>query len=252
MSRGVRRVLFLCSALITGVLLFTAFTELPPYGTAIGGYAKLIGLAGMPERHVTNITTSVNFDYRGLDTMGEEYILFASIAALALLLRRGSDVTAQQKRAERGHLRWGRDEALAYVGRAWAAFAMLFGIYVVLHGALTPGGGFHGGTIIGSIGFSIFLIFGAKPFRSIQSDERIDIAGAVGAGMYVMVGAAGLIMGGRFLQNILPLGRTGDILSGGTISLINAGVGLEVGSAFTLLASYYLRETHADGKEGST
>ena len=41
----------------------------------------------VPERHATAVVTAINFDYRGFDTMGEEFILFAAVLGLALLLR---------------------------------------------------------------------------------------------------------------------------------------------------------------------
>ena len=47
----------------------------------------MINAVAVAERHLTNMATAVNFDYRGFDTLGEEYILFAAVTGLALLLR---------------------------------------------------------------------------------------------------------------------------------------------------------------------
>ena len=44
-----------------------------------------------PSEHATNVITAVNFDYRGFDTLGEEFILFAAVLGLALLLRERRD-----------------------------------------------------------------------------------------------------------------------------------------------------------------
>jgi multicomponent Na+:H+ antiporter subunit B len=119
----------------------------------------------------------------------------------------------------------------------------LFGIYVVLHGTPTPGGGFHGGVIVGSASLLIYLTIGTAAFRKCNPHEPIDISGAVGAGGYVLVGMGGLIGGGAFLQNVLPLGPIGEITSGGTIAVINFAVGIEVATAFILLFSEFVKDT---------
>ena len=65
---------------------------------------------------------------------------------------------------------------------------------------------------------------------------------AVAAWTYVAVGLAGLVTGGLFLTNFLPLGRTGDVFSAGMIPLINVAVALEVAAAFVLLSDEFLEQ----------
>ena len=51
-----------------------------------------------------------------------------------------------------------------------------------------------------------------------------------------------MIAGGVFLQNVLPLGTTGNINSAGTIAVISATVGLEVAGGFVLLMHAFLEQ----------
>ncbi len=41
----------------------------------------------IPERQTTAVVSAINFDYRGFDTLGEEFILFAAVIGVASLLR---------------------------------------------------------------------------------------------------------------------------------------------------------------------
>jgi multicomponent Na+:H+ antiporter subunit B len=71
----------------------------------------------------------------------------------------------------------------------------------------------------------------------------IDLSESTGAAGYVAVGLLGLAAGAAFLENVLPLGRPGALLSAGTIPLINVSVGLEVAGGFVLLLSEFLEQT---------
>src|SRR5919204_6516496 len=87
MSARARHWLFLASAPVLAVLLLIALAKLPGFGRYPGPYGDLINSVAVDERHVTNAISAVNFDYRGLDTLGEEYILFTAVVGVMLLLR---------------------------------------------------------------------------------------------------------------------------------------------------------------------
>ncbi|MBV9607990.1 MAG: sodium:proton antiporter, partial [Acidobacteria bacterium] len=87
MSRAVRTVLFAGSAIAVFILYLVAAHGLPQFGHYKGPYGDVINQVGVYERHATDLVTAVNFDYRGFDTLGEEFILFISVIGVALLLR---------------------------------------------------------------------------------------------------------------------------------------------------------------------
>jgi len=85
------------------------------------------------------------------------------------------------------------------------------------------------------------------PQNSLQahypSEKHVLSDKLLGAGGFVAVGVIGLIAGGVYLQNVVPLGPVGTVYSAGTIPLINLAVGLEVGSGFLLMLSEFLAQT---------
>ena len=124
----------------------------------------------------------------------------------------------------------------------------LFGAYIVLHGHLTPGGGFQGGAIIAT-GMALFLVaFGSERWKK----KLMSILESTGLAVFASIGFLGLISG-FFLYNFLAgtdfpiFGRTIDpvegfahanaapLMSSGTIGLINLFVGLEVVAGLTLI-----------------
>src|SRR3954466_7632374 len=78
-----------------GTLLLWGFSGLPAFGHYHGEYGHLINTIAVPQRHTANAVTAVVFDYRGVDTLGEEFILFAAVSGVVLLLRHGGNKRAK-------------------------------------------------------------------------------------------------------------------------------------------------------------
>jgi multicomponent Na+:H+ antiporter subunit B len=255
MSPRTRLSVFLLGAAGLLVVLLLGVSGLAPFGASSSPPERTVGAwlnrVALPERHLTNVVSAVNFDYRGLDTLGEEYILFAAVTGVALLLR--------ERRGESGRDRpegdlervWQhRSEGVRWSSRWMIGLVNLFGIYVVAHAQLTPGGGFQGGVILGTGSLLVYLGESYRTYRRAVPKPWVDLAEAIGAGGYAIVGLGGLCLGGAFLENVLPLGRTGSLLSAGTIPLINLFVGLEVTAGFALLFAEFLEETRQESEKG--
>lgn len=236
-------------ALLPGAAVTIA--RLPRFGAHPLPYGEAINRAAPAERHVTNMVTAVNFDYRGFDTLGEEYMLLAAVTGTLVLLRgrRGENVSDAPARAP-GREIPPRSEAVTLVCRFFAPVLLLFGVYVVLHAQLTPGGGFQGGVIIASGALLIYLGEGYRIWRRLIRSHLFDAVEALGALVFVFAGFAPMLTGAKFLQNILPLGRTRALLSGGLILVENAGVALAVAAGFLLLFLEFLEETRTTKPEG--
>ena len=86
-SRG-RLVVFAIGALGVAALLVWGLGGVPDFGHYRGPYGDILNRNAVQERHATNVVNSVTFDYRGIDTAGEEFILFAAVMGVTLLLRR--------------------------------------------------------------------------------------------------------------------------------------------------------------------
>jgi Domain related to MnhB subunit of Na+/H+ antiporter len=98
------------------------------------------------ERNITDAVSAVNFDYRGFDTLGEEFILFFSVLGSLLLLRMAEE---RKEEVPRDAAASWRNVGPGDATRLWIlvmiAPKVVFGIYIVVHGQRTPGGGFQGG-----------------------------------------------------------------------------------------------------------
>src|ERR671935_2350372 len=235
MTRNARLGLFGVSGAVLGALLVWAFTGLPDFGRFNGEYGWILDDVAGHERHVTNVVASVVFDYRGFDTLGEEFILFAAVMGVAMLLREARD----ERERPRDEV---RSDAVQAVGLALAGPTVVFGLYVVAHGYLTPGGGFQGGVAVAA---GLVLLYAAgryRAYREASPHSLVEVAEGVGAGAYAAVGVAALLAGGLFLENVVQLGTRGSLNSGGTIPILNAASGLEVAAAVVLLFHEFLEE----------
>jgi multicomponent Na+:H+ antiporter subunit B len=208
-----------------------------PYGEAIN--------QGAPrDRHVSNAVTAVNFDYRGFDTLGEEFMLVCAVTGAVVLLRgsRGEAVISEPGTLP-GRPLPARSEAVRLISRLMGPFIMLFGLYVVLHATVTPGGGFQGGVIIGSGLLLLFLSEGYEGWRLVMRSPLLDALEGGGALTFALAGLVPMLTGAAFLQNILPYGRFRDLLSGGLMQIENAGVAFAGMAGFSLVFLEFLEET---------
>ncbi len=229
-----------------GLALFyaAAFLRLPGPGHIHSRYGELINRQTVSQRNVTDAVTAVNFDYRGFDTIGEEFILFTSVMGALVILRQ-----AQEKRCKElpDAIAQARAVPASDALRIWVylliAPKLLWGIYIVTHGQLTPGGGFQGGVILATVPLIIYLGESFGVFKRITSFRLIELAEAAGAAGYVLIGMVAWLYGCEFLTNVLPLGKSGQLTSGGTIPLISLTTGLEVTAGFVLLLYAFLQET---------
>ncbi|MBL6456424.1 sodium:proton antiporter [Belnapia sp. T6] len=247
-----RLLLALAAALVlVPAALLLAF-RMPEFGAHPLPYGDAATALMLHERHVTNMVSGVNFDLRAIDTLGEEIMLLAAVGGAVMLLR-GARGEGGQRRAAAipGRPIPRRSEAVVLLCRLLAPVTLLFGLYVVLHAQLTPGGGFQGGVIIASAMLLVWLGEGYAAWRRMLPGPLLHALEGGGAALYALAGLAGLALGDAFLANVLPPGESGSLLSGGLIPLLNLGVALAVAGGFAMLFLEFLEETRApeEGEE---
>lgn len=116
------------------------------------------------------------------------------------------------------------------ITRFVGAMVMLFGVYIVLHGHLSPGGGFAGGVLLASGLVLLTLAFGKNVSLKILSQRAASVFESLGALVFLGTALLGLA-GGYFFLNLLPKGTAGQLFSAGIIPLCNIGIGIKVGAA---------------------
>ena len=232
--------------LVFGTLLFTLFcyasANLPAWGSYRGPYGDFISNLAVYERHATDAVNAINYDYRGFDTLGEEFILFTSVLGVMLLLRREEGAETKPAGGNKIQDTTSLSPTIQAASLPAVFITVIFGLYIGCHGQLTPGGGFQAGVILASAPVLIYLAQNTRAFVRITSHPGIEMVEAFGAASYALIGMAPLFAGVPLLTNILPLGKTGDAFSAGTISLISFCVGFEVTAAFLLVTFTYLQE----------
>jgi len=236
-----------CAGLLA--LFLWGMTGLPPFGSYPGPYGDLLNSFAASERKATDVVSAVNFDYRAFDTLGEEFILFVSVAGAALLLRKideekkDSKEDSESEDREPGRAPPPTSDATRAFGVALVGLTVVFGLYMISHGQTTPGGGFQGGVILATAPLSVYLSADARTFQRIAPRGLVEGAESLAAAAYVLFGLAAVVLGGEFLRNVTPLGEEEKMGSSGNIFWLNLAVGIEVASGFVLLRSVFIEET---------
>ena len=128
-------------------------------------------------------------------------------------------------------------------------FILIFGFYVIVHGHLTPGGGFQGGAVMAT---GLAMIIVAHAFERVQNAFKKDllkVVEACGLTLFLATAISGFVVGKPFFYNWIAqagslLGGAptvaGNLNTGGIIPLLNVFVGLEVLGALTIIILYML------------
>ena len=158
----------LCLSIILA-LLWTV-SALPPFGHAENPANNEVSARyierGLQETGAVNIVTGMILDYRAFDTFGESCVLFIASCCVLVLLRLDSENGGDRKRKELEEndrvFEPKNDVILQKCACVLVPLIFIFGIYIILNGHLSPGGGFSGGAVLGS-GLILYLnAFGFK------------------------------------------------------------------------------------------
>ena len=116
--------------------------------------------------------------------------------------------------------------------------ALMLGIYVILHGTVSPGGGFQGGVIVSSAAILMYLGHGYETAMQSFNMTVFKKGEAIAAIIYVLLATAGIWAGASFCRNIFAVqGSVNSLFSGGTVTYMNYTVGFKVlmGISFLLV-----------------
>jgi multicomponent Na+:H+ antiporter subunit B len=241
MSRRARLGLFTIAGPGLAAVLVLGFRALPAFGHYHGVYGLIVNGVALSQRHATDFVTALNFDIRAFDTLGEEYILFAAATGVALVLRGLREGAGRpQPDPTEQHRFTGASDALRALALLLVPLLVALGGYVVLHGALTPGGGFQGGVVLAAGPIAGLLVGRYLAFKRLAPHSAVEALDAFGAWAYAMLGLGGLVFASSYMQNFLPLGIPTHLLSGGFVPLNSIAVGLEVAGAFLLVWTEFL------------
>jgi multicomponent Na+:H+ antiporter subunit B len=235
-SRRLRIGIFLPSLAGLGALLVWAYTGIPAFGDYRGPYGFILQRIATPLRHMDNVVNATTYDIRGFDTLGEEFILFAAVIGVVLLLR---DEEGREERNVDDDI--GSDVVRVF-GVLGLGGALLVGLWLVAFGFVTPGGGFQGGVAIASAALLLYLVAGYREWSGLGDEHVLDPIKGIGAGGYAVIGLAALFAGLPYLTNLFSGGELGTVWSGGSAGFVNWAAGMEVAAAMVILFSEFLEE----------
>jgi multicomponent Na+:H+ antiporter subunit B len=179
---------------------------------------------------VANAVTTVVVYFRGFDTLGEIAVLFIASLGVGIML---------QPKQEQKESKTQSNFMLQTASKYLFPVILLFGVYIMVYGHLSPGGGFQGGVVIAS-GVVLLLI----SHNTFEVSHRVIVALETLAGVsYVIIGLMGVVILDTFLGNFLPhdISQMGQLLSGGVIPLIYIIIGVKVGSEMSDIAQNLIK-----------
>ena len=201
---------------------------------------------GLEETGATNIVAGMILDYRAFDTLGESNVLFIAVCSVILLLRVSQEKTRtgthslEKKDAEANDRKFEphNDIILQKAADILVPVILLLGVYIILNGHLSPGGGFSGGAVIGA-GLILYLnAFGFRKTERFFTFKTFKWISFCSLSFYALSKAYSFFTGANHIENGITTGTPGDILSAGLILPLNIAVGLVV--ACTMYAFFTL------------
>jgi multicomponent Na+:H+ antiporter subunit B len=213
---------------------------------------------GQLEAGTNNIVTSIVFDYRGFDTLGEGTVLFIAVSGVSMLLYQL--LKKRKEISEKKGFSKNSSRIIGYAAMFLFPLITIFGAYLVIHGHLTPGGGFQGGAVMAS-GMALLLIAALVTRNSKPTRKALAIFESVALTIFIGMGFLGI--GVSFLYNFLAnsnnfFGKTielgsnpGFIGSAGILPIVSLAVGIEVfcGLSIILVSLYNVTKENKESEE---
>lgn len=173
-----------------------------------------------------NVITGILLTFRGFDTLGEVAVLFMVAAGVGLVLK------AQQAQGDAAQERTPASEIVRSGAQILVPLISIFAAYIIMNGHISAGGGFQGGAVIAS---AVMLLLLADPARVLNS-AFLSITESVAGVLFVLVGVAGVLFAGGFLDNrVLPIGEFGAFFSAGAIPVLSILLGVKVGCELSVI-----------------
>lgn len=232
-----------CLALIA--ILLVAVSYLPAVGNPENPVHNEVAAKyiedGMQDTGAVNVVTGMILDYRAFDTFGESNVLFIATCTVLILMRNDKKKgkgSAEEEEKRDSYFEPKQDTILQKITFILFPIIVIFGIYVILNGHLSPGGGFSGGAIIGA-GLILYLnAYGFEKTEKFFTEKTYKWVSFSALTFYCLAKSYSFYTGAHHLESGIPLGTPGDIISSGLILPLNICVGLVV--ACTMYAFFAL------------
>lgn len=142
-----------------------------------------------------------------------------------------------------------RDSILTSCSNLVLPIIITLGLYIIIHGHLSPGGGFQGGVLVAGAFAILYISYGLKRINGRVKISILKVSEDIGALGFIILAFVGLIFGGTFFKNIFYLGKPGELFSSGSIFLMNFAVGFKVFAGVSFLILIMVMSLKSKGDE---
>lgn len=248
-EQGVHRSLRLYNVLagllcvvLSALMLLTA-ADLPPYGSdtapTVNEVARRYVEQGTEETGAVNTVAGMILDYRAFDTLGESFVLFTAMCAVTMLMN--APGRRRVRKLDYEVLDYYQDPIIRTVCKFVIPIILVFGVYILLNGHLSPGGGFSGGAIMASALIIYGLVWGGERASKAIPAKVLKIIVLCALGFYACSKTYSFFTGANHLHSIISPGVPGRILSAGLILPLNVAVGFVVCCTMYSFYMYFQR-----------
>lgn len=129
----------------------------------------------------------------------------------------------------------GSSKIIRTIAQKLFPFIVLFGFYLISHGHLSPGGGFQGGVVLGTAIILLALSHSIEQTEKKFNSRWLNMLEKLGILTLIFLGFLGIFLGYSFLSNFLPLGKPGQIASGGLMLLFNLAIGIKIAAGVSVI-----------------
>lgn len=193
--------------------------ELPVFGQPLMRVSSEYLTTALEKTGSANIVTAITLNFRRYDALAEAAVLFASVIAVLAITRKVSLVKLMKNNTA------GMTLIVKTITRLTVGLILIYGIYIVLRGHISPGGGFAGGVIIALSFIHLLLAFGKDAVLSKINEVRGIFLASIGAGLFLIIATFG------FLRQQYPtaLSENFKLFGAGLIPSSDLAIALMVG-----------------------
>ena len=222
-----RKTWYVMMPAIFTIAIVVLFLLVLPQGEDAIGLSQLYILRFSHDFIGDNPVTAIYLGYRVYDTLFEALMLVISVVAVIHVSKSEKIVVKDGKHSEMEH-----DGTAVFAIRLICPVMLLFGVYLMVNGHITPGGGFQGGLALATFFICRFFIYNVfdLPIKKLMRLEE-----AVFAGIIIF---AVLIVFGNFAA-YLPA-SVQPLVDVAYMVLLNVLIGLKVACAFIILFYRYM------------
>lgn len=190
---------------------------------------------GVQETGAINLVTSVLYDYRGFDTLGEATVILTAAATLAFLVPLKKIAIFDAK------FTIIVNQTIILI----VPFLAVLASYLIFFGHLSPGGGFVGGVVLATIPILLTTTYGIEFSEYKIKPNSKSLLEDIGSISFILLGLLGIFIGSNFLANgqaSLNLGTPGELISAGLIPYLNLMIGIKVGAGLAKIFNSLIKE----------